>query len=72
MVEFSWPKPGEQMEIGRLGQLIAGHMEAYGRSPDIVFNRGGWGKEAHIEFFARSGMEMVQKIERILSALEQD
>jgi hydroxymethylpyrimidine/phosphomethylpyrimidine kinase len=72
MVEFSWPKPGEQMEIGRLGQLIAGHMEAYGRSPDIVFNRGGWGKEAHIEFFARSGMEMVQKIERVLSALEQD
>ncbi len=66
MIEFTWPKPGEEQEVQKLTDLVSAYTREYGSAPDIVFNRGGWGKEAHIEFFGKDAMDIAAKIKRVV------
>jgi hydroxymethylpyrimidine kinase / phosphomethylpyrimidine kinase / thiamine-phosphate diphosphorylase len=66
MVEFTWPLPGEKREGHKLSDLVSGYVRLNGSAPDIVFNRGGWGKEAHIEFFGKDALDIAEKIKRVI------
>ncbi len=66
MVEFTWPVPGDGKEYPKLADILSGYVSEKGKSPDIVFNRGGWGKEAHIEFFGNDAVDIANKIKKVL------
>ena len=70
MVEFTWPVPGEKTEVHKLTDIVSGYVQEKGNAPDIVFNRGGWGKEAHIEFFGEDALDIAGKIERVIENMQ--
>ncbi len=64
-VEFVWPDPAGGGPSLSFDQILAEYRTKNGRMPDLVFNRGGWGKEAHIELFGTDALTLAATIGRI-------
>ncbi len=69
MIEFSWPKAGEDPPENTFKEAVARYFGEHCSLPDMIYSQGGWGKEAHIEFFGKNAFEITEKIKMMMDYL---
>jgi hydroxymethylpyrimidine/phosphomethylpyrimidine kinase len=64
------PSEIKKKEFSTMQWLIKESIERSGKIPDIIWDRGAMGKEPIIRLFGKNSKDMIEKLEKIITAIE--
>jgi len=70
IIRENQPREIKQKEFSTMRWLIKASVERSGKIPDIIWDKGAMGKEPIIRLFGKNSKNMIEKLEKIISAIE--
>ncbi len=64
------PSEIKRKEFSTMQWLIKESVERNGRMPDVIWDKGAMGKEPIIRLFGKNSKDMIEKLEKIITAIE--
>lgn len=70
IIRGNQPREIEKKEFSTMQWLIKESVERSGKIPDIIWDKGAVGKEPIIRLFGKNSKNMIEKLEKIITAIE--
>ena len=70
IIRENQPREIKQREFSTMHWLIKESVERSGRIPDIIWDKGAMGKEPIIRLLGKNSKNMIEKLEKIITAIE--
>ena len=70
IIRENQPSEIKKKEFSTMQWLIKESVERSGRIPDIIWDKGAMGKEPIIRLFGKNSKNMIEKLEKIITAIE--
>jgi len=64
------PREIKRKEFSTMQWLIKESVERAGRMPDVIWDKGAMGKEPIIRLFGKNSKDIIEKLEKIITAIE--
>jgi len=70
IIRENQPSEIKKKELSTMRWLIKESVERSGKIPDVIWDKGAMGKEPIIRLFGKNSKDMIEKLEKIIAAIE--